>query len=325
MREKYNIINPVAGSGKVSLARKIAAEVGGEIYYTKDENDIERFVISQLGKNPYTHFIIYGGDGSLNCCVNGVMKAGCGKTAGITAFSLGSGNDFLHYMNNEYLPGTTAEEISLDVIEADGKYSINMLNTGFDCDVVVESDKFRNNHHILGGKLSYTAGVLTTLFKKKTFSSNIKLTYANGDTEEFSGEWLLIAAGNCPYYGGGYKAAPLARPDDGVMDVLLVGDIGRARFVASVLNYKTGSHLAQNTPNSSVVKVKDKYSDFMSYRRCVKMEYDTASELCYDGEIHKAGRVEAKVIPAAVKYIPLGVVRSKNDEKVCGGETVNAL
>ena len=41
MREKFNIINPVAGSGKVALAKKIAAEVGGEIYYTKDENDIE--------------------------------------------------------------------------------------------------------------------------------------------------------------------------------------------------------------------------------------------------------------------------------------------
>lgn len=325
MREKFNIINPVAGSGKVSLAKKIASEVGGEIYYTKDENDIERFVIAQLERNPYSHFIIYGGDGSLNCGVNGIMKAGCGKTAAITAFSLGSGNDFLHYMNNEYLPENEGEEFALDVVEADGKYSINMLNTGFDCDVVIESDKFRNNHHILGGKFSYTAGVLTTLFKKKTFESNIKLTYADGETEVLSGEWLLIAVGNCPYYGGGYKAAPLARPDDGIMDVLLVSDIGRLRFVTAVLKYKSGEHLAKNAEKSNKVEIDPKYSDFMTYRRCVKMEYDTAGELCYDGEIYSAGRVEAKVIPAALKYIPLGLAREKNDVKLCNGKVANAM
>lgn len=325
MREKFNIINPVAGSGKVALAEKIAADVGGEIYYTKNENDIERFVVSQLGKNPYSHFIIYGGDGSLNCCVNGVMKADCGKTAAITAFSLGSGNDFLHYMNNEYLPETDAEEIALDVVKADGKYSINMLNTGFDCDVVIASDKFRNKYHILGGKFSYTAGVLSTLFKKKTFSSDIKLTYADGETEVFSGDWLLIAVGNCPYYGGGYKATPLARPDDGVMDVLLVGDIGRLRFVTAVLKYKSGKHLAENDKNATKASVDPKYADFMTYRRCVKMEYDTAGELCYDGEIYSSGRVEAKVISAAVKYIPMGVARAKSGGEVRGGRVANAV
>lgn len=325
MREKFNIINPVAGSGKVALAKKIAAEVGGEIYYTKDENDIERFVIAQLERNPYSHFVIYGGDGSLNCGVNGVMKAGCGKTAAITVFSLGSGNDFLHYMNNEYLPETEAEEFFLDVVEADGKYSINMLNTGFDCDVVIASDKFRNNHHILGGKFSYTAGVLSTLFKKKTFKSNIKLTYENGETESFSGDWLLIAIGNCPYYGGGYKAAPLARPDDGIMDVLLVSDIGRLRFITAVLKYKSGKHLAENNANATKVAIDPKYEDFMIYRRCVKMEYDTAGELCYDGEIYKSGRVDAKVIPAAVKYIPLDRSREKNNIEDYSGKAVTAM
>ena len=325
MRERFNIINPIAGSGKVSLARKIASEVGGEIYYTKDENDIERFVISQLEKNPSSHFVIYGGDGSLNCCVNGIMKAGCGKTAAVTAFSLGSGNDFLHYINNEYLPENDADEFMLDVIKADGRYSINMMNTGFDCEVVLATDRFRNRHHILGGKFSYTAGVLSTLFKKKTFKSNVKITYADGETEEMSGDWLLLASANCPYYGGGYKAAPLARPDDGVMDVLMVRDVGRLRFVTVVLTYKKGNHIEPVTVPAKRVEVKSKYSDFMSYRKCVKLEYDTAGDLCYDGEIYPTGRVVAEVIPAAVRYIPLNVQRAKNNSDACKGKTVAAV
>ncbi len=325
MRERFNIINPIAGSGKVALAEKIASQVGGEIYYTKDADDIERFVLAQLEKNPQSHFVIYGGDGSLNDCVNGIMKSGCNKTAAVTAFSLGSGNDFLHYMNNEYLKDNESEEILLDVNEADGKYSINVLNTGFDCTVVSETMKFRNKHHLFGGKLSYTIGVLTTLFKKETFNSKIEITYADGEKEFFEGEWLLAVSANCPYYGGGYKAAPLARPDDGLMDVILVRDVSRFKLISVLLSYKSGAHIIRETATDKCVDVVSKFAGFMTYRRCVSVKMNTAGELCYDGEIHKSGEVEVAVRRMAIKYIPLGVVRSKIGDNSCAGRTVGAV
>ena len=311
-REIYNIINPVAGGGKRAKAEAIAKEIGGKVYYTVDENDIERFVKSQLEKNPYTHFVVYGGDGTVNCCVNGIMKSGCNKTACFTAFSLGSGNDFLTYMYEDYLSDKReVDEVILDVIEADGRYSINILNTGFDCTVVSETDRLRRKHNILGGKLSYTIGVLTTFLKKKTFRSNVKLTYADGTVEEITDDLLLMAVGNCQLYGGGYRVAPLARPDDGILDVVIARNLPRYKFLTLLAIYKKGKHIMMESETDKGAKAIKRFSSIISYHRCKSVEYDTAGELCYDGEIHKSGRVVASVVEKAVKYVPMDLRTQK--------------
>lgn len=311
-REIYNIINPVAGGGKKAFAERIAKQVGGKIYYTVDENDIERFVISQLDRNPCTHFVVYGGDGSLNCCVNGIMKSGHSKTACFTAFSLGSGNDFLTYMNNEYLTEADYDDgVLLDVIKADDRYSINILNTGFDCTVVSETDRLRKKHNILGGKLSYTIGVLTTLFKKKTFHSDMVLTYADGTVENVSGDYLLAAACNCRLYGGGYKAAPVALPDDGLIDFVYVTNISRIKLLSILMVYKKGTHIIAETLDDKGAETADKFKGILTYRRCKSVEYDTAGELCFDGEVHKSGRVKAEVMAKAVRYMPIDLKSEK--------------
>ena len=315
-REIYNIINPVAGGGKKVYAEKIAAQIGGKVYYTVDENDIERFVINQLGKNPYTHFVIYGGDGSVNCCINGIMKSGHSKTACFTAFSLGSGNDFLTYMNEEYLlDKDCGDGVLLDVIKADDRYSINILNTGFDCTVVSETARLRKKHNILGGKLSYTIGVLTTLFKKKTFHSDIIITYTDNSVEKVSGDYLLLAVCNCQYYGGGYKAAPVACPDDGVMDLIYVNNIPRLKLLSILMVYKTGSHIIKDTLNDKSAETVDKFKGVLTYRRCKSVEYDTAGELCYDGEIYKTGRVKAEIEEKAIRYMPMDLKKEKVKDK----------
>lgn len=318
MREIFNIINPVAGGGKKEKAEQIAAKIGGKIYYTADEHDIERSVIKQLSQNPYTHFIIYGGDGSVNCCVNGIMKSGHNDTACFTAISLGSGNDFLHYINNEYLSerGDNGDEILLDVIEADGRYSVNILNTGFDCNVVSETNKFRKKHSILGGKFSYTYGVLTTFVKKKTFKSNVELTYADGTTETFTDDLILMALGNCRYYGGGYKVTPFAEPDDGLIDVIIARDLSRIEFLTLLATYKSGKHVVPDSMNGKTAEIVPKFKKILSYHRCKSVTYDTAGELCYDGEIYKSGRVSATVVQQAVRYVPMQLQSSKVANRV---------
>ncbi len=311
-REIYNIINPVAGGGKRARAEKIAREIGGKIYYTVDENDIERFVINQLHKNPYTHFVIYGGDGSVNCCVNGIMKSGCNKTACFTAFSLGSGNDFLTYMYEDFFnDDASGDELLLDVVEANGRYSINVLNTGFDCTVVSETDRLRKKHNLLGGKLSYTIGVLTTLLKKKTFKSDVVITYADGTVEKLSGDYLLLAVCNCQLYGGGYRVAPVARPDDGIIDVVFVNNISRLKAISVLLVYKSGAHVIKESMTEKSVDTINKFHGILTYLRCKAIEYDTAGELCYDGEIYETGRVCAKVIEKAVRYVPMDLRSEK--------------
>ena len=105
----------------------------------------------------------------------------------------------------------------LDLISVNGRYVINVMNAGFDCDVVAESERLRRRRQIPNG-LSYIIGVGTTLTHKETFHGTLKLygvtDPVTGEThdEEIERDFLLAAAANMPYYGGGFKAAPAADP-----------------------------------------------------------------------------------------------------------------
>ena len=54
---------------------------------------------------------------------------------------------------------------------------------------------------------------------------------------------LLLVAANGQYYGGGYRGAPLAKPDDGLLDVVLVRPIPRLKIPGFLARYKEGLHL----------------------------------------------------------------------------------
>ncbi|MBR4255563.1 MAG: hypothetical protein IKQ18_00245, partial [Clostridia bacterium] len=70
------IINPAAGQGKA------VNEINDETsyYVSKSVGDIENFVYNTLKKEPETHFIVCGGDGSINEAVNGIMRSGASDT-----------------------------------------------------------------------------------------------------------------------------------------------------------------------------------------------------------------------------------------------------
>ena len=53
----------------------------------------------------------------------------------------------------------------IDLLECNGRYCVNIVNIGFDCNVVYEMEKIRNAK-IVPNKLAYIAGIVVTLFKK---------------------------------------------------------------------------------------------------------------------------------------------------------------
>jgi len=56
-------------------------------------------------------------------------------------------------------------------------------------------------------------------------------------------EVLLVAIANGAYYGGGMRIAPWARPDDGLLDVCVVGDISRMTALRQLPNLYRGTHV----------------------------------------------------------------------------------
>jgi diacylglycerol kinase family enzyme len=54
---------------------------------------------------------------------------------------------------------------------------------------------------------------------------------------------LLAAVGNGRFFGGGMKICPEALLDDGLFDLVTVGNLGRAGVMANIHRIYSGNHL----------------------------------------------------------------------------------
>ena len=300
-RQTVHILNPVSGNGRKFLkTRKALTGLGENIYLTKRESDCEDFVAELLAKDPYAHIVAHGGDGTMGEAVCGIMKAGAGKTALFTGVAAGSGNDFLRYMGEEKCE--QGKEYVLDLIKANGKYSVNVVNIGFDCTVVSEAERIRKAPGI-GNSFSYILGVVSALGKKEPFKTDVTLSGVvtkdgEAEREVLSGKYLLAAICNCRYYGGGFKVAPLADSRDGYLDVILVDDIPIPKFAKLISDFRKGTHISDG------FVVKEKFREVMKFRRCRRISFDGIKKICYDGEIFDEPAIDAECVPDAVTYVP---------------------
>ena len=281
------IINPAAGRGKA--VNEISNDV--RYYVSKSVGDIERFVCKTLLKEPETHFIICGGDGSINEAVNGVMRAGASETALLSCIATGTGNDFVKYDNG------TEEPVRCDVMKYGDRYFINILNIGFDCDVVQRAEKLKKKP-LISGSLAYGLGVVGTVAGQYGSDISVKMTLQNGETETFEDDYMLCVAANAQYYGGGFKPAPLADITDGLIDVVLVKKITRKKFVSIVGTYKKGGHIDPETKD-----IIDKYKDIMTYRQVKRVDISGITSVCADGEIETRKSVSIEVVPKAINFL----------------------
>ena len=87
---------------------------------------------------------------------------------------------------------------------------------------------------------------------------------------------MLVAIANGCYCGGGFKGVPKAILDDGLIDVSIIDNISRRKFIALLGKYKEGTHLEDPAT-----------ADIVSYKKCkslvIKMQ--DKMKLCTDGEI----------------------------------------
>ena len=299
------VMNPAAGNGRyLEDARRAAEEAGAEVHLTERSGECSDYIAEACLHDPDTHFVVYGGDGTAGEAATGIMMAGAGKRASITIVPAGSGNDFVRGIA-AFDPPEGQDHIMLDMISVNGRYVLNMLNIGFDCEVAAESEELRRKH-TMNTSASYIAGVAKILAKKPTIQTGMSFhgIWQNGseeliDEEHMEGEFLLTAVANCPYCGGGFKALPTADPTDGFMDILVVKNIFRAKFLSVVGAYRAGTHFHQETRTLTHA-----FASIAEYRRCKAFTLDTVSRICLDGEIIPACGVRAEVIPEALRYVP---------------------
>ena len=298
----YFIINPAAGKGKdpEALVAKIKAAcreklIDAEIYLTKAKGDATRFVkeVCDAAKKAAERIRIFscGGDGTNNEVISGAVGCDCAEVGFIPD---GTGNDFIKCFNSQENFTDVAAQLegaseSIDVISCNDKYIMNIMNMGFDCEVVRQTVKLKKLP-LVSKSFAYILGVVVELIRKPGIKLSVSLD--GGDAE--NKELLLSTFSNGRFYGGGFNASPKARLCDGLMDVCFVKNISRTKFISIVKHYRSGKYLDMESFNKIV-----------EFRRAssARLEFDREQSFCIDGELFEAKALDMKLLPGALNII----------------------
>ena len=290
IKQIMHILNPLAGKGKAAEIKETLDE-GNRVYMSESLEDASAFIENACKENPDTCFTVYGGDGTVFRAVNSLMKSGFADRASLKIVPVGSGNDFVRSFEGK------KGEFPVDVMQFNDKYAINVVNVGFDCEVVRRAAKLKKKP-LVSGKMAYMMGVMQELVTKKPIDAVITLTYPDGSQEVIEEKILLAAVCNGKWYGGGFQLAPASDTSDGLLDVEIVRNVSRREFISMVSDYKKGTHIVPETG-----EIKEKFKNFIYYKKCVAVKIEGVKSVCADGEIFEESVVDVRVIPQAINYI----------------------
>ncbi len=277
-----HILNPAAGQGGAVKYKDLDG-----VYITRGKNDATEFVKKTVAEGEDVHFNVYGGDGTVNEVVNGLVGAPC--NASFSIVPVGTGNDLLRTFD---LSGH--ESVRADVLTAGGRYAVNAINTGFDLDVVIKAAEFKKKP-LISGTLAYALGVVAVLFKKFGKQMRIEYTDESGQKQVYEGICLLTVCANGQYYGGGFHCSPAADISDGLIDLMIVKKVSRLKFITLIGKFMKGKHIDLETLEP--IKAFKKY---MIFKKCKSVTIKNIDRICADGEIWDTNEAAVNIIPAAV-------------------------
>lgn len=312
--KNYFIINPNAGRKrrKAALLGRIeqaAAQTGleCEVYFTRSMSDGENFVRKICRENPDKVFRFFGcgGDGTLNEVVNGIYGFDNAVAGNVP---LGTGNDFARAFGplkrfadiKAQLLGSIREvDLIRCTYEFSGRHIVrycdNMINIGFDSNVVAKAAEIRRGG-VVTGSAAYLLGVGIILIEKK--GADLRIELDNGYVHD--GPLLLTAAANGRYCGGGVQSSPESLVDDGIIEVSIIKEVSRSKFVSLYPSYSKGNHIESLTAEGIL--------DYHRVRR-LKITSNTGTmKVSNDGEIMSPHSLELEVVPEAIRFsVPSGI------------------
>lgn len=239
--------NPSAGKGRAAAAADAAiARLRSEgarvaAYAGSSALDTSRLAAEALAKKP-SALVVVGGDGTLS----GILQVATSQDVPIVFVAAGTGNDFARAVGLPRGDAGAAASLALygvprsvDVGEVRSGDEVRLFLTvaalGFDAKVTDRTDRLRWPR----GELRYYLALIIELVRLRPM--NFRLSVDGGAPRDAPG--TLIAIGNTASYGGGMPVCAGAQPDDGLLDVVHVGALGRMRLLRVFPRLLRGTHL----------------------------------------------------------------------------------
>jgi diacylglycerol kinase (ATP) len=236
--------------------------------------------------------VVVGGDGSVNEVANGVVGA---PEVEIAVIARGTGWDFAR---SQGLPHRLRDAIA---VARDGRareidlgrvrfrswagpdaesYFANIASAGMSGAIAQRANETTK---ALGGKVSYLWATLAVFAGWKVSDVTVAV-----DGDERAGRMHDVVIANGPYFGGGMKICPDASAEDGLFDVLLIGDLTKRDLMVTLPKTYRGRHLPH--PKAELLRGSS-----------VKVETPEPLPIELDGEQPGTTPVTFEVVPRALR------------------------
>lgn len=237
------LINPISGTGKKNKIQKLveketaAREIPFEILPTNAEGNY-RFIEEKIQDEGITDVVIIGGDGTVNSVI-GYLKH-CNVQFGI--IPLGSGNGLALSANIPTKPQAALALIyegNSDFVDAflvNNLFSCMLSGVGFDAEVAYQFSKKHKR-----GLLSYTQESFIQFYKAHPYQFEVILPELSFFTDAF-----FISIANSNQFGNNVTIAPKALLTDGLLDVVIVQKMSKAKLPFAVLQQIRGNNKLQS-------------------------------------------------------------------------------
>jgi YegS/Rv2252/BmrU family lipid kinase len=235
------IVNPFAGGGRAAreldgveaALRRLGLEHHVERTRSLDHARELALAAAQAGETA----VAFGGDGLIGAVADALRH-----TDGVLGVLPGGrGNDFVRMLGIPQSPPAACEVLAhgevrrLDLGVIGERTFIGIASCGFDS----VANRIANETTLVRGRLVYAYGLLRALagWRPGTFTVAVD----GADARSVSG--YTVAAANSRYYGGGMMLAPAATLEDGMLDVVLILETPKLRFLRHAPAVFTGAHV----------------------------------------------------------------------------------
>jgi diacylglycerol kinase (ATP) len=259
------VVNPAAGGGRSRSAwprlRDALARAGLDFDWVATGASGDGVRLAREGVRAGHQLVVaVGGDGTVNEVVNGVTDADGLPLATTGAVLTGRGRDACRNFGvptrwqDAAAALVSGRDAAFDLglaAWADGRrrYFLGAAGAGFDAAVAARAASVAAR-----GTLPYLFAVLATVHASRPMAATIGVDGA--PTWQTPLTAAIVA--NARYFGGGMKIAPQADPADGVLDLVVLGALGRLEMLRWLPTIYSGRHLANpriTTRRASVIVV----------------------------------------------------------------------
>ncbi len=267
------------------------SDLSYEVIYTKPGT--AAIIARNLAEQNVSHIIAVGGDGTLGEVADGIMQT-ANREVIMGHLPAGTANDWM----KTWSPADSMESLlklvrknqsqpldtgCITFSNDEKRYFLNIADTGIGAAVIR-----RVNHapKWMGAEITFFTSILRTFISYR----NIKVSLeSEGWGWEGHAKAVIIANGR--FFGSGLAIAPEALPNDGLLDVVVIGDVSMFDYLRYLPDLKKGRPIEDERVIYKRVKK-------------IKVQAPPESGVEADGELLGAGSITVEVRAGALQFLP---------------------